>query len=168
MVASHSPESGIGGGGGERIESTSFFNTTPADTACFNDAYSGLNRQGDAQQQGGGLGFGDMMRGAEETIDSIPDQMAKAGSSGLRMDSSQAEGERLWNSKDLAAAGKEGGELEVPKANFEGNRNAHSGMALLAAGMMDGRALGLNPDATRRQAQQIADGIVLDGNRRFS
>jgi len=142
-------------GGSEGVEASNFFNTAPAaDSACFKDAYSGLDKGSDAK--GGSLGFLD---GMERAMDSIPNQVDGARSEMIGGDGSQP---RAWETAKVAD-----GKMDIPPADdlYRGDSRKHAGMAALAAGAMDGRAggdvLGLNPDRIRREAQQLADGIVL-------
>ncbi|MDZ4833717.1 MAG: hypothetical protein SGJ27_08040 [Candidatus Melainabacteria bacterium] len=137
---------------GKGAEST--FTAIGADCSakCHSDAYPKVgdsSSMNSAKGDSPGMGFGDMAKGMEEAVDSVPDQIADSQE---QMIGGKGGGPRLWApQKDVVDIGK----AEDPFA--------HKGMETLALGAGDGKAFGLNkPDAITEKARQIADGIVLD------
>lgn len=105
---------------------------------------AGLNGAGSAKGAEGGLGFGDMARGAESAIDEIPDQIADSQE---QMIGGKGSATRAWAvQKDVVDIGK----AEDPFA--------HKGMQSVALGFADGKAYGLDkPDLIKQEANRIAD-----------
>lgn len=105
----------------------------------------GLNGAGKTNGAEGGLGFGDMARGAESAIDEIPDQIADSQE---QMIGGKGSATRAW------AVQKQEDVLDIGKTD----PYAHKGMQSVALGFADGKAYGLDkPDLIKQEANRIAD-----------
>lgn len=115
-------------------------------------ALNSLN--GNKQSGEGGLGFGDMARGIDETIDSVPDQIADSQEQMLGGKGSET---RAWSAqkdqKDVVDLSKTDDPF-AKKANVQG-------LQAMGLGLADGRAYGLDkPDLIKQEAQKIADEML--------